>query len=72
MELGILQRCAMHCSSQVDIDEAFMAGYKALKFAAEGNNGYMVALKRVNDYPYEIEYTLVEANKVANEIKYLF
>ena len=29
----------MHCSSQVDIDEAFMAGYKALKFASEGNNG---------------------------------
>lgn len=70
LELGILQRCAMHCSSQVDIDEAFMAGYKALKFAAEGNNGYMVALNRVSDYPYEIEYTLVDANNVANQIKY--
>ena len=70
LELGILQRCAMHCSSQVDIDEAFMAGYKALKFAAEGNNGYMVALNRVSDYPYEIEYTLVDASNVANQIKY--
>ena len=70
LELGILQRCAMHCSSQVDIDEAFMAGYKALKFALEDSNGCMVALDRTSNYPYEIDYKLVDASKIANQIKY--
>lgn len=70
LELGVLQRCAMHCASQTDINEAFDAGYAALKYAIEGNNGYMVAIKRESNSPYKTSFFLVEANKIANNVKY--
>ena len=70
LELGVLQRCAMHCSSKIDIEEASLAGYQALKYGLEGNNGYMVAIKRENNYPYKSSFFLVEADKVANNVKY--
>ena len=70
LELGVLQRCAMHCSSQIDIDEAFMTGYEALKYAMEGNNGQMVAIKRESNKPYKSSFFLVEADKIANNVKY--
>lgn len=70
LELGILQRCAMHCASQTDINEAFQVGYEALKFASNENNGFMVSIQRDGNSPYTVSYTLVEANKVANNIKY--
>ena len=70
LELGVLQRCAMHCASQIDIDEAFNAGYEALKFARDNNNGYMVGIKRESNTPYKSSFVLVEANKVANNVKY--
>lgn len=70
LELGVLQRCAMHCSSKIDIEEASIAGYHALKYGMEGNNGYMVAIKRENNYPYKSSFFLVEADKVANNVKY--
>lgn len=70
LELGILQRCAMHCASKVDIDEAFQAGFEALKNANESNNGCMVSIKRETNMPYSVSFPLVEANKVANNVKY--
>ena len=70
LELGILQRCAMHCVSEIDLEEAFQAGYEALRYASEGNSGYMVAIRRINNSPYTSEYFLIEADKVANNVKY--
>ena len=70
LELGVLQRCAMHCASNIDLQEALEVGYSALKFALEGNSGYMVAIKRESNSPYKTSYFLVEANKIANNVKY--
>lgn len=70
LELGVLQRCAMHCSSKIDIDEAYAIGYEALKYAKEGNNGYMVAIKRESNIPYKSSFFLVEAEKIANNVRY--
>ena len=70
LELGVLQRCAMHCSSEIDIDEAYATGYEALKYAKDGNNGYMVAIKRENNIPYKSSFFLVEAEKIANNVRY--
>lgn len=70
LELGVLQRCAMHCASTTDVEEAFRAGYEAFKAGADGINGCMIAIKRDTDYPYTISYTLVDAYKVANNVKY--
>jgi 6-phosphofructokinase 1 len=70
LELGILQRCAMHCASDTDLTEAYEAGRMALKHASEGENGKMVCIIRKSNEPYEAEYSLVEADKVANNVKY--
>lgn len=70
LELGVLQRCAIHCASDIDLQEAFDAGYSALKFALEGHSGYMVSIKRESSEPYKTSYGLVEAIKIANNVKY--
>lgn len=70
LELGVLQRCAIHCASSIDLEEAFQAGYSALKFALEGNSGYMVAIQRESSNPYTTSHFLVEADKIANNVKY--
>lgn len=70
LELGVLQRCAIHCSSDIDLQEAFEVGYEALKFSTENNSGVMVAIKRESNIPYKSSYFLVQANTIANNVKY--
>ncbi len=70
MELGVTQRCGMHCVSQTDIDEAYKVGKSAIKYAMNGYHGFMVGIKRLDNNPYNIETFMVEASKVANNIKY--
>ena len=36
----------------------------------DGNNGYMVAIKRESNIPYKSSFFLVEADKIANNVKY--
>lgn len=67
IELSLLQRCAAHCASKTDIDEAFMAGAAAVKNAANGVSGMMVAFKREYiDGNYSCTTALVPLDKVAN------
>jgi len=70
LELGILQRCAMHCASDTDLREAYKAGEMALKYATEGETGKMVSINRKNNEPYEVFYSLVDADKIANNVRY--
>ena len=70
LELGVLQRCALHCSSKVDFEEASMVGKAALKCAINGLTGYMIGIKRANSSPYKSTTFLVEAKEIANKIKY--
>lgn len=70
LELGILQRCAMHFASDVDLTEAYNVGEMALKYASVGETGKMVNINRKCNEPYEVVYSLVEADKVANNVKY--
>ncbi|MGG7078052.1 6-phosphofructokinase [Clostridium sardiniense] len=70
LELGVLQRCAMHCASKLDIEEAYLAGYEALKYAKENKNGSMVAIRRDQSSPYKTSFFEVDASKVANNVKY--
>ncbi len=70
LELGILQRCAIHCASDMDLQEAFEVGYSALNFALEGHSGYMVSIQRDSISPYKTSHTLIEASKIANNVKY--
>ena len=69
IELSLLQRCAAHCASKTDYDEAFEAGKAAVLNAIAGTTDMMVAFKcergnKVTDYKCEIE--LLPLEKVAN------
>lgn len=70
LELGILQRCAMHCASDTDLIEAYTVGEMALRYAYEGETGKMVTIKRECDSPYKVSYSLVDADQIANNVRY--
>ncbi|MCF0142936.1 MAG: 6-phosphofructokinase [Parasporobacterium sp.] len=69
IELSLLQRCAGHCASMTDIDEAFAAGNAALNFAAdEGITDKMVAYRRIIDHgKYVCVPTMVDLDEAAND-----
>ena len=67
IELSLLQRCAAHSASAVDVEEAFMAGKIAVESAVAGETGKMVAFKRAEGVDgYKCEYVLVPLTSVAN------
>jgi ATP-dependent phosphofructokinase / diphosphate-dependent phosphofructokinase len=66
---GIGQRAAVHCSSQVDNNEAFMTGKVAVKAAIEGTSDKMVTLVRGETDHYTCETGFCDLNEVANGIK---
>ncbi|MGL5417216.1 MAG: 6-phosphofructokinase [Clostridium sp.] len=71
LQLGILQRCAMHSAAKIDIEEAYLAGYEALKYAKDNLNGVMVSIERTSNIPYKTKFSPVNASKIANNVKYL-
>lgn len=70
LQLGILQRCAMHCASDTDLTEAYRVGEMALKYVAQGETGKMVTINREANKPYKVTYSLVDADKIANNVRY--
>ena len=67
IELSLLQRCAEHCASQTDSDEAFMAGQTAVNQAVAGVTDKMVGFKCTRDENgYKCEADLLDLSKVAN------
>lgn len=69
IELNLPQRCSTHIASLTDIEEAYNCGKYALLFAIKGYTDVMIAMKRINDNPYKIEYIPVGLNDVANQVK---
>jgi 6-phosphofructokinase len=70
IEFSLLQRCASHWGSSTDVQEAFMAGQEAVRYATEGMTDYMVAFERDNDAPsYKCKVKLLPLDKVANTEK---
>ena len=70
IELSLLQRCASHCASKADLDEAFMVGKIAVESAVAGETDKMVALdcSRENGV-YTCNYKLIPLTDVANHEK---
>lgn len=66
IEFSLLQRCAAHCASERDLQEAYDCGVAAVQAALKGLSGYMVALKRLQNAPYRAETILVDLAEVAN------
>ena len=67
IELSTLQRSASHCSSRVDILEAYQVGGAAVKAADEGDSGKMVVLVRHSDDPYQCGTEVTDVHKIAND-----
>jgi 6-phosphofructokinase 1 len=69
IEFSLLQRCAAHCGSLTDVNEAYMAGQMAVRYAVEGKTDYMVAFERVPGPEYKCVTRLVNLTDVANTEK---
>ena len=69
VELSTLQRCASHCASNIDLDEAFELGRHGVAAALAGESVKMCSLTRTGDDPYTVEYGLVDVLEVANKVK---
>ena len=66
IELSVLQRCAGHLTSRVDIEEAHVAGGAAVIAAVKGESGRTVVFRRISNSPYQIETTLAPSAELAN------
>ena len=68
IEFSLLQRCASHCASGRDIDEAYMSGRAAVEEMLKGTTDRMIGLECMR-YPhggYDSHTILLELDKVAN------
>jgi len=68
---GLLQRCAAHCASKTDVDEAYLAGQAAVEAAVDGQTDKMVTIVRGETETYTSETGLAPLSDVANSVKKL-
>lgn len=72
IELSLLQRCAAHLQSKVDVDMAFLVGKTAVQKALAGRTNSMVGIVRVQkDGKVKFKAKLVPLKKVANAAKHM-
>jgi len=71
VKLGMSQRAAVHCSSQTDNDEAYLAGQAAVRAAVAGETDKMVTLLRGEGETYTCETGLADLSEIANGVKKL-
>lgn len=67
IELNVLQRCAMHIASQVDLDESFEIGRYAVKTSMAGKTGVMMIFNRTGNHPYTLECDFKDVSDIANK-----
>ncbi|MBW2294860.1 MAG: 6-phosphofructokinase [Deltaproteobacteria bacterium] len=68
---GYLQRSFAGCVSEVDRREARASARKAAELAIEGVENGSIAIQRLSDAPYEVEYKRVELSDVAGKTRTL-
>lgn len=61
---GLLGRASIAWQSEIDRDEAFLAGYKACEAAINGMSGKMAAFKRISDHPYKSDIFFADIDEV--------
>ena len=67
IEFNLMQRCASHIESKLDLEIAYECGIKAVHFALENKSG-VVSIQIIDKF---ITYVLNEFEKVANEVRHL-
>ena len=66
IELNVLQRCAMHIASKVDLDESYEIGKHAVITSLEDKTGMMMTFIRQSNSPYQIQCGYEPVEKIAN------
>lgn len=66
IEFSLLQRCAAHCGSKNDVDEAYMAGQTAVLKAVEGLTDYCIGFEREAGEEYKCVPKLIKLSDIAN------
>ena len=69
IEPNLMRRCAAHILSRTDTEESKKLGQLAVSLCVEHRPGMMASLTRVSDEPYEVRYTAVPIEEVANKEK---
>lgn len=68
---GTLARTSIACVSEVDLDEAYLVGRRAVEAALRGETDRMVTLLREPGEPYRVTTGLAPLADVANRERYL-
>jgi len=71
IEFSLLQRCAAHLASKIDVEEAYQAGVEAVKAACRGETDKMVVFERAPGKEYKCLYKLQPLELAANTEKTL-
>ncbi|MGB0416880.1 MAG: 6-phosphofructokinase [Coraliomargarita sp.] len=71
VKLGMAQRAAVHCASEADNNEAYLAGEAAVQAAVAGETDKMVTLLRAESDTYQCETGLAPLSEIANGVKKL-
>ena len=66
IELSLLQRCAAHCASGTDLEEAYEVGKQAVLAATNGETDKMIALQRADGDDYKCNVVAVPLSEAAN------
>lgn len=66
---GTAARMSIALVSEVDLDEAYALGKAAVTRMLDGVSGFMTALSRTSDAPYEYEILTVPLEKIANRVR---
>ncbi len=67
IEFNLMQRCAAHLASAIDVEEAFQAGVQAVRAACSGQTDKMVVFQRdASSIEYKCLYKLVPLEVAAN------
>ncbi|MEA4920600.1 MAG: 6-phosphofructokinase [Clostridiaceae bacterium] len=70
IEYSLMQRCAAHCASKTDVDEAVLMGVSAVQAAVSGITDKMVAISRdLSCTEYRPKVELLDLTIVANSEK---
>ncbi len=68
---GTIQRVSMNCASEVDLEEAYEVGRKAVSEALAGKSGQMITLLREPGDEYRCSTGTIRLSQVANKAKSL-
>ncbi|HBF2077661.1 TPA: 6-phosphofructokinase [Clostridioides difficile] len=70
LELGVIQRCAMHLASDTDLKQAAEVGAYGIELSKKGYTGVMAIINRKCNNPYKYEVSHTDISKIANKTKY--